>query len=237
MKRKTLLFLLVFLTLSCGNTSDDVNELIRKDYLSNYRLMLNYYEINNESVKKKFNEYFKGKEYKVIWAWDIDGDGMKEYLAIEEYPGVHRGFKRGVLVDERGKIRLYFDRNKGIYAPEYTVWDFKRTGIKPGDVECFRIGYSEHSEGKTIQDFDVQILDNDLYVINNRVSESAPYVGEIIEVDQNSKIEFSLIRLSLTEEQIYEDFRERIREFRLNKSAGKAWKYPEYEEDRKKLGK
>lgn len=101
------------------------------------------YMVTNETVLKEFTKYFKDTKYRVIWYWDIDGDDLNEYLAVEEYTKIRRGIKRGIVVDEAGRIEIIIDTEKGIYMPryDYIVLNLKKLGHYKGEVECFAIGY------------------------------------------------------------------------------------------------
>lgn len=120
---------------------EGVDKEIYIDYLAFFGPEWKFKEITAEKPVAEFKKYFGATEYRVIWYWDIDGCGYNDYLAVEVYPKVRRGIKRGILVDELGRVKMYIDTLKGIYTPEYEVLSFKLLGHKPGEVECYSIGY------------------------------------------------------------------------------------------------
>lgn len=95
-----------------------------------------------EKAEKEFKNYFGAIPYRVIWHWDIDGCGYKDFLAVEICPKVRRGIKRGILVDEIGRIKLYIDTIKGVWMPDgWIALDLSKLGHWKGEVECYSIGY------------------------------------------------------------------------------------------------
>lgn len=118
-----------------------VKKDIYKYYLENFGPEWENFKVNSDMALKQLSEYFGETPYRVIWNWDIDGDGNIEYLAVETFPKIRRSIKRGVIVDEKGAVKLYIDTNIGVYTLEYIVYDLKRAGYKKGVIECFAIGY------------------------------------------------------------------------------------------------
>jgi hypothetical protein len=118
-----------------------VKKYIYIDYLAYYGPEWSDFQVTSEKTLEKFKEYFGTTPYRVIWHWDIDGCGYNDYLAVEVYPKVRRGIKKGIVVDEIGRIKFYIDTIKGIYTPEYMVLDLERLGHRRNEVECYSIGY------------------------------------------------------------------------------------------------
>lgn len=111
------------------------------DYLAWYGPEWDDYKIKSGKAFEVFKDYFNDVPFRVIWHWDIDGDGYNDYLGVEVYPEARRGIKRGVLVDEKGEIKLYIDTLKGVYTKDEVLLDLIKMGHFPGEVECFAIGY------------------------------------------------------------------------------------------------
>lgn len=111
-------------------------------YILEYNSDFEFGEIDSEIAKLTIAKYFGKTEYRTIWFWDIDGDGLKEYLSVELCPKLRRAIKRGVCVDEKGTIKLFIDTKTGIYTPDYKVIDLKKIGCKNGEVECYTIGFT-----------------------------------------------------------------------------------------------
>ncbi len=117
------------------------------DYLAYFGPKWSFYKVKSKNALAQFKKYFKDTPYKVIWHWDIDGDGIKDSLAVEVFSKINRGIKRGILVDENGKVKLYIDTIRGVYAPGHKngsmnmIVDLKRMGVRPGELSCFAIGY------------------------------------------------------------------------------------------------
>jgi len=123
------------------NVPVGVERYMYSRYLLHYAGDYEYGKIKTDEAKKVVGEYFGSTEYKVIWYWDVDGDGLNEYMAIEPYKNMRRAFKRAICVDEKGKIKLYIDTIKGVYAPEYEVVSLEELGIRKGEVECYTMGF------------------------------------------------------------------------------------------------
>ena len=178
---------------------DGVRRNVYLYYLQYYAGDYEYGKIKTDEAKKVVGEYFGSTEYKVIWYWDVDGDGLDEYMAIEPYKNMRRAFKRAICVDEKGKIKLYIDTIKGVYAPEYEVVSLEELGIRKGEVECYTMGFERRTDkyigslGKikrstemireeeskyknsrtvyTIGRFCIQKLDKDMHVIGSDFSD------------------------------------------------------------------
>lgn len=174
MKKAIIFVLCSIITIQCSNALEKKKELIeydkrRKrsfeieekimqpagidkmnyiDYLANFGPEWEDYKVKSDKAKEEFSKYFGEIKYKVIWNWDVDGDGNIEYLGVEEYPKVRRGIKKGILVDETGNIKMYIDTKKGVYTKDHIGLDFKLLGIKDGDVECYSIGYIKREKNQ-----------------------------------------------------------------------------------------
>jgi len=122
-------------------TPAGVRKDIYIDYLSFFGPEWSDYRVTSEKTIKEFRKYFGTTQYRVIWHWDIDGCGYNDYLAVEVYPKVRRGIKKGIVVDEIGRVKLYLDTIKGVYTPEYTVLNLHKLGHTKNEVECYAIGY------------------------------------------------------------------------------------------------
>jgi len=208
-----------------------------KHYKEYYSKNWNNYPVSSVPTKKIIERYFKTAPYLVVWNWDIDGDGKKEYLALEEYPGVHRGFKRGILVREEGTILLYIDREKGLYAPDDDVFNYQKIGLQTNEVECLRLGFSENQENKKIRVFEIMQLDKDLNVITGGTRKSSKFSAQMFTraTTTNNKVVYVDFGMPLEgKDKIYEWDRQSIERYRVNKAKGIVFKYPEYEQDRKK---
>ncbi|URA10583.1 hypothetical protein [Thermospira aquatica] len=100
-----------------------------------------YFTVDSEIVKEKAKNFFGGGEYKAIWKWDTDGDDKIDYLLVELHPKIVKGIKKGLLIGEDGEIKMMIDLNKGFYTPTKMIEDFKRAGIREGEVGCIRLLY------------------------------------------------------------------------------------------------
>jgi hypothetical protein len=137
-------------------------------YLSLYRPEWSDYRVTSKKTLEVFKKYFKEKPYRVIWHWDVDGCGYNDYLAVEVHPKIRRGVKRGILVDELGRIKMYIDTIKGIYAPDtikggiYMIYDLMQAGIRESELECYSIGYiapQKRGEGQTLYGISFNVED------------------------------------------------------------------------------
>lgn len=208
-----------------------------------------YFTVDSEVVKEKAKEFFGGREYKAIWKWDTDGDGKIDYLLIEPHPKIVKGIKGGILIGEDGEIKLIIDRNKGIYTPEYMIDDFKRGGIREGEVECIRLLYykdkgrgdsmvftkeerdkirKEGDPGRELGIIWYQIMDKDLKLMiyateksdKKRITEGAGMIEKYYYVKEN-KVEYIQYSFNfISEEKIYNDSIKALSNYRLNKSKG-----------------
>ena len=167
MKKAIIFILCSIITIQCSNALENKKELTEYDkrrkksfeieesiippkginqriyilYLAYFGSEWEDYKVKSDKAKEEFSKYFEEIKYRVIWNWDVDGDGNIEYLGVEEYPKVRRGIKKGILVDEMGNIKMYIDTKKGVYTKDHVGLDFKLLGVKDGDVECYSIGY------------------------------------------------------------------------------------------------
>ncbi|NPV39709.1 MAG: hypothetical protein HPY78_10625 [Brevinematales bacterium] len=206
-----------------------------------------YFPVDSEVVKEKAKEFFGGREYKAIWKWDTDGDGKIDYLLIEPHPKIVKGIKGGILIGEDGEVKLIIDRNKGIYTPEYVVEDFKREGIREGEVECIRFLFSKDDRYAfshaifTKNDkkkfnripvvfwvFAYQLIDRDLKLITSGSSreeetiimEGVIYISKVYD-PQKEKVVYEMGYASFeSEENLYKQAMADISTYRLNKSKG-----------------
>ncbi len=195
-----------------------------------------YFTVDSEVVKKKAKEFFGGREYKAIWKWDTDGDGKIEYLLIELHPKIVKGIKGGILIGEDGEVKLIIDRNKGFYTPEYVVDDFKRGGIRNGEVDGIRLLYykdkgrgdsmiftkkdKEEVKQPQIQLGTIwyQLIDRDLKLIAGK-EECWIYKGYNKIINKIEYIMYDFIAGD-TEEMYYKRINKAISNYRLNKSKG-----------------
>jgi len=111
----------------------------RDSYFELYNAKWGEYSIQDKELVKKAQRLLSSKDFRVIWNWDTDADGVKEYFCVVMDPSVRKSIRKGVLIDEKGRIKLVMDLNKGIYTRKYHVYDFKRMGILPGEIKCIRL--------------------------------------------------------------------------------------------------
>jgi hypothetical protein len=189
-----------------------------------------------DAVKKRAKAHYRHTNYLVLMGEDINRDGMKEYFVVEPYPGVHRGIVSGIIVGEDGKIQLFMDRKRGLYGPDYMVLDFKRMGLKEGEVECIRIGFSKESIGTRL--FFIQMLDEDLNVIsrNKDIFLGSIYSANVVAYydAKTGARTYGMFDLEFlpSEEEMYKLKQTTVNAYRSNRAQGIVWKYPEYEKDR-----
>lgn len=175
------------------------------NYLAKYGPEWGDHTVKGEKPLKLLKNFFKNTPYRTIWYWDIDGDGLKDYLCVEVYPKIRRGIKRGILVDEQGTVKLYIDTDKGVYTKDSVLLNLKKLGHMPGEVACYSIGYIPyHGKGdffrsgvgatkevierikekygntrifrSQIGAFSLQRIDKDLYNIGaDSIDQNAPY--------------------------------------------------------------
>ncbi len=194
-----------------------------------------YFAVDSEVVKEKAKAFFGGREYKAIWKWDTDGDGKIEYLLVELHPKIVKGIKGGILIGEDGEVKLIIDRNKGIYTPEYMIDDFKRDGIREGEVGCIRfLYYKDKNRGESViftkkerekierpQQIGIMwysLIDKDLKLIGGK-GECWIYKGYN---KREEKVFYELYDFGAgdTEERYYNRMKKFIEKYRLNKSKG-----------------
>lgn len=191
----------------------------------------------SDTVQERAKKYYRGKSFFILMGKDINKDGVREYLVVEPYPGVHRGILSGVIMEENGNIQLYMDRKKGMYGPDYMVMDYKRMGLKKGEVECIRLGYSEENAERL---FFIQLLDKDLNVISHHgdIFMGSLFSDIIVAYydPETGERTYDLMHQEFlpSDEEVYKLLQRMIKGYRENKAKGIVWKYPEYEEDRKR---
>lgn len=140
------------------NAPNGVHKEIYIHYLAYYGPEWSNYQVTSKKTLAVLKKYFNETPYRVIWHWDVDGCGYNDYLAVEVHPEIRRGIKRGLLVDENGKVKMYIDTIKGVYAPDYLrggvhkILELKKLGIKENELACYAIGYitpQKKGEGMT----------------------------------------------------------------------------------------
>jgi len=130
----------IFISFGCGKKQVDSNQSkLRRLFLRVYNEKWNQYTIRDQALVKKVSDLLSSRDFKVIWNWDTDGDGVVEYFCVLPDPSIKKGITEGILIDAIGKVKLLFDVNKGMYTRNYSVYDFKRMGILPGEIKCFRL--------------------------------------------------------------------------------------------------
>lgn len=234
---------------------NDVRMSTYKRYLKFFTPEWANFNVSEEKVIKRFKNYFNSKSYRVIWNWDIDGDGNREYLGVEECPGVRRGIKKGIIVDEKGNEKLYIDTKKGVYSnsPLDIPLDLKKIGHRKDEVYCFTIGYRKNNNkiigsgiGLTkdqlkklyqknadvsIGNFALQRLSRDLEVIGCGLSdESVSYcISDFIELAflaKPKKVVFEMFIGAQSINEVYQRKRAWLSQFRKMKKFGKTFKPP-----------
>lgn len=152
--------------------------LLLESFFVRYFYIEHYYTIDHPAALQRIEEYFGGTNFKVIWKWHIDDREHLEYLAVEEYPGIYKGIKKGIVVDELGKVHFYIDRDSGITSPlpnadrDYLLYNFKEMGLYPGNVGCIRLLYLRSDTDINDVAFDpdnaisIQLLNKELKVIS-----------------------------------------------------------------------
>jgi len=116
----------------------------RAFYFKLYNAKWGDYPVQDKALVKKARRLLSSKEFRVIWNWDTDADGVKEYFCVVMDPSVKKSIRKGVLIDAKGNVKLVMDLNKGIYTEKYQVYDFKRMGILPGEIKCIRLLFEKN---------------------------------------------------------------------------------------------
>ena len=212
------------------------------DYMDYYLEKWESFQVDHPLAEREFKKYFRGSPYRIIWKWDTDGDDKIDYLGVEEYPGIVKGIKRGILVSEDGEIKMYIDRDKGFYTPREKVFDFERIGFRKGEVECIRLLFindemkfnknqleNYRKAAKEPSRFSIEIgifyfqsLDKDLKVITHWDDKNASYIENMIWKllwQGDWKIHYIIYNPDTVEE-AYKIIEENLSQYRENKSKG-----------------
>jgi len=121
------------------NKASSIQSERREFYFELYNAKWEQYSIQDKELVKKVRRLLSSKEFRVIWNWDTDADGVKEYFCVVMDPSVRKSITKGVLIDAKRNVKLVMDVNKGIYTEKYSVYNFKRMGILPGEIKCIRL--------------------------------------------------------------------------------------------------
>lgn len=126
-------------------------------FYETYSFKWGSYSIENKNILREV-ELFLGKTYSVIWKGDMDADCINDYLIVVKDNRIHHGIIRGMVIDDKGTKKLFFDVDKGFYAPskfscsrlvnngeDDEVLLFHRLGIKKGEVKCMRLSFTKKS--------------------------------------------------------------------------------------------
>lgn len=149
MKLRMLLLIMIIL-IGCGKKVEIDRRV--EAFMELYNEKWKNYSIKDAKLKKQVSKLLSSNDFKVIWNWDNDADGVIEYFCIIADKKIKKGITKGVLIDTNGKVKLVFDVNKGIYTKDYYVYDFKKMGIKQNEVKCIRLLFINKYQGCTIDD-------------------------------------------------------------------------------------
>lgn len=170
MKKKAFFFFIIFILGNCSGKNEekkydlrmrrgygfeekDTNKKIirvsRRFVKEVIKKRFDYFKIESKKTRKVIDKYFGNKNYKVIWNYRIGDNNKRVYFAIEECLKLYNGFRKGIIVQDDGEVKVYFDPDKGIYGPNKNIVDFKRIGFKKGEVGYFIMS----SSGKYIKKY------------------------------------------------------------------------------------
>ncbi len=145
-----MLLLVAIILIGCGKKVEIDRRI--ESFMELYNEKWKNYSIKDAKLKKQVSKLLSSNDFKVIWNWDTDADGVIEYFCIISDKKIKKAITKGVLIDTNGKIKLVFDVNKGIYTKDYYVYDFKKMGIKQNEVKCIRLLFINKYQGCTIDD-------------------------------------------------------------------------------------
>lgn len=237
------------------NPPKNVNRSIYIRYLINYGQNWKNFDIDKKKITKLFKNFFNNKPYRVIWNWDIDGDGKKDYLGVEECPGVRRGVKRGILIDEKGNEKMIIDTKKGVHSKNRLDIPYllDKMGHKENEVFCYSIGYrsknslmgsgvglnerqlrylSDKKGDMIVGGFVLQRLSKDLEVLGCGVfkNETVSYCSntDILfrYVAKKKKVAFELFIGAQTIKEVCDMEKRSLENFRKAKKNGRTFKPP-----------
>ena len=222
----------------------DVRDDIFKGFIESYTNSLEYFDIENETVKGQLMHYFNNEEYKVIFMGDADGDEITDYLAVKEYPGIYKGITKGIFLDDKGTIKMYIDLEKGFYKPDgEEVLYFSKMGVQSGEVLCIRLlinktdfyyqedrmEFFKKEMKKGVAQFgvwDFQLIDHDNKLMiyhykDNQFPGSSQYAGFSIikSVDiETGEIDYFIYPVGNWD--MYKEFASQLENYRENKKKG-----------------
>jgi len=127
------------------------NNVCDEDFL--YKYYFSRKIVNKKLINNLYDDKFKerlGANYIVLWDKDIDNDGLKEIFAVETSKDDIRYIKKGILINEKGKILLSLDIDFGIVIDGKNVLNFQSCGIRKGDLKAIRIGYDYYFDGDMV---------------------------------------------------------------------------------------
>lgn len=211
-------------------------------FANKYLEKINYH--SNVNVPNDIKLYLGIDNYKVIFYEDIDGDGVNDIFAINEVSNVYKGLKKGVIIDNNSKVKLYIDSEKGIYTKSNWLINFNKIGLT-NNVYCIRvlfnindIDYNKNMMHTGILDENYnyaqfifyQLIDSNLNNISSIDNFMASYDTYLIykKLDVNgSNMIFVRDRVLSCDEQTDLDIKNVIG-YINNKKIGKVYKVPNF---------
>lgn len=210
---------------------EGVNQDVYRTFIQTYLEKWGSYTVDSEAAKKAFKIYFGTNSFQVIWKWETEGDGKTNYLGVEEYPGIVKGIKRGLLVSEEGAVKMVIDRNNGFYDSDRKIFDFNSVGYYPNEVECIRLlfrkkdveltkkqlnQYKKDNNSGQIGIFYFQLIDNNRKVIASDTNVQAVYeYNGIMVILDNWKVSYYMFGLG---DNPYSNYQYDLDQYRIKKA-------------------
>ena len=218
-------------------------------FLDGYKVKWGDYKLTSPKTMEVVRRYL-GEKYSVIWKGDTNADDVTDYLVVKRSARYHKGTVKGLIVDEHGKVYMDYDLANGFRAQGKLFYDFRRMGLKRGDVAVVRLlfeddddlkltreDYRKKTEGLNLAGdkhygvvggFAFQLIDHDGYVIGRspflkqKENRFRTYLAAKVNDLYKDRVKVAYWIFSPREQKAHELYKKWVALYRRDKAAGKA---------------
>jgi hypothetical protein len=134
------------------NIPENVDKEMYINYGKFFAQPFSIHTCQQNEIISEFRKFAGDVKPVIIANWDIDGDGLKDYLIVEMLDRNMRIIKKGILINEEKKVYLMIDSNKGVYDDSKVYYETNRFD-QAGTVAAFRLGFYEDEKGDSGLDY------------------------------------------------------------------------------------
>ena len=252
MKRLLITGILLIYSAGCSKGAnidlEGVDEVFGGTFIAGYKVQWGDYRLTSAKTVEVVRKYL-GKKYSVIWKGDTNADDVTDYLVVKRSGKYHKGTIKGLIVDEHGKVYMDYDRKKGFHSQGRLFYDFRRMGLKKGDVAVIRLLFDDDDLPLTrehyrkeikglkltgnkhygvVRGFAFQLIDHDGCVIGaspNLKQKSKRFMAFLIAKVNDlykDRVTVAYWIFSPREQKAHELYKQWVALYRKDKAAGKA---------------